>query len=133
MALHHKPMYKAIHQVTNNQLQDQNMADHEQFPVMHIMDCHKMFVENVYHQIHLKDQNRQSIDDAIIRKEEEIINKIYHQHLALSSLLLHCLFHPTEYSPISDHDDKFYSKKMSEFLNESLSVKKWQLDIQHTL
>ena len=113
MALHHKLMYKVIHQVTNNQLQDQNKAGHVRFPAMHIMDCHKMFVENVYHQIHLKDQNRQSIDDAII-------NKIYHQHLALSSLLLHCLFHPTEYSPISDHDDKFYSKKMSELLNESL-------------
>ena len=82
MALHHKLMYKVIHQVTNNQLQDQNMADHEQFPVMHIMDYHKMFVENVYHQIHLKDQNRQSIDDAItseIKVEEEIIINIYHQ------------------------------------------------------
>lgn len=54
-------MYKVILLVTSNQLRVQNMVDHERFQVKHTMDFHKMFEENVYHQIHLKDQNRQSM------------------------------------------------------------------------
>ena len=61
MALHHKLKCKEVLQETSNQLQDQNMANHEQFPVKHTMDFHKRFEENVSHRKHSINQSQQSI------------------------------------------------------------------------